>query len=58
MSYYHVLIFFFAFSAISKCDDLPDFYTFTVQDIEGEEVSLEDYRGSVLRNSHPLFFSF
>lgn len=44
----HVLIFFFATLAISKSDDLPDFYTFTVQDIEGEEVSLEEYRGKVI----------
>jgi hypothetical protein len=50
MSYCHVLIFFCAISAISKCDDLPDFYTFTVQDIEGDEVSLEDYRGSVSKD--------
>lgn len=42
-----MLIFFFATLAISKSDDLPDFYTFTVQDIEGEEVSLEEYRGKV-----------
>ncbi len=50
MSYCHVLIFFLAITAIAKCDDEPDFYTFNVQDIEGDEVSLEEYRGTVSKN--------
>nr|QBR98222.1 glutathione peroxidase [Diaphanosoma celebensis] len=31
----------------SKCDNLTDFYTLEVEDIEGNVVSLEKYRGTV-----------
>ena len=43
----YVLIFHLAIIALCRCDDAPDFYTFTVQDVDGEEVSLEKYRGTV-----------
>ena len=43
----YVLIFNLAIIALCRCDDAPDFYTFTVQDVDGEEVSLEKYRGTV-----------
>ncbi len=47
MSFRHVFIFYLTIIAISKGDDQPDFYTFTVEDVEGEQVLLEKYRGTV-----------
>lgn len=38
---------------LSAGDGSSDFYTFSVTDVEGSEVSLEKYRGTV-SNSSPI----
>lgn len=49
---FHLMLLLASTLAPSKCDEPRDFYTFEVDDIEGNPVSLEKYRGKV----HLVFY--